>query len=46
MIRIKITGGSTPNTTQWIKRGGQNVMNHAPTADANLSLEKTYPNLA
>ena len=31
MIRIKTTGGATPNTTQWIKRGGRNVMNHAPT---------------
>ena len=40
MIRIKTTGGATPNTPQWIKRGGRNVMNHAPMADANLSLEK------
>ena len=40
MIRIKITGGSTPNTTQWIKRGGQNVINHAHTAAANLSFDK------
>ncbi len=31
MIRIKTTGGATPNTTQWTKRGGRNVMNHAPT---------------
>ena len=27
-------------------RQKRNVINHAPTADANLSLEKTYPNLA
>ena len=46
MIRIKTTGGATPNTTQWTKRGGQNVMIHAHMANANLSLEKTYPNLA
>ena len=46
MIRIKTTDGATPNPPQCTERGGQNVMNHAPTADANLSLEKTYPNLA
>ena len=40
MIRIKTIGGATPNTTQWTKRGGWNVINHAPTADANLSVEK------
>ena len=31
MIRIKTIGGATPNTTQWTKRGGRNVMNHAPS---------------
>ena len=40
MIRIKTTGGATPHTTQWTERGGQNVMIHAHTADANLSFDK------
>ena len=40
MIRIKTTGGATSNTTQWIKRGGRNVMIHAHMAAANLSVEK------
>ena len=40
MIRIKTTGGATPNTTQWTKHGRRNVMHHAHTADANLSFDK------
>lgn len=41
MIRIKTTDGATPNTPQWTKHGRWNVMNHAPTADANLSFDKS-----
>ena len=40
MIRIKTTDGDTPNPPQCTERGGQNVMHHAHTADANLSFDK------
>ena len=39
MIRIKTTGEKS-HITQWTKHGGQNVMHHAHTADANLSFDK------
>ena len=39
MIRIKTTGEKS-HITQWKERGGRNVINHTPTADANHSFKK------
>ena len=43
MIRIKTTGGDTPNTTQWTEHGVRNVMNHAPTPYRQISIGGEIP---